>query len=215
MQRQALEAAALLLALDQRARRVLHGAARLPLRLALLGAGAYEIQVGIRASTQSAIGKIQDGARTQSARQWEATVGLAAWDLAGPPTDHARAITAADSLAVAWRKKLQKAEQSGLSGQRAIREASRALEPSVDRTAASEAMRAWNSETLRQNDTAYELGYTVEETWCALLDACPHCRDLDGTVAVRPDRLAEDPPAHPRCRCFISTYITRAPRRAA
>lgn len=213
--RQALEVAVLLLVLDQRARRVLQGAAKLPLRLALLGATAYEIQVGIRASTQSAIGKIQEGARSQSARQWEDAAGIAAWAFADSPVDHSRAITSADALAVAWRKRLQSAEQSGLKGQRALREASRALESSVDRTATTEAMRAWNSETVRQNDVAYEMGYSVEETWCAIIDACSRCRGLDGTVAVRPDRLPGDPPAHARCRCFISTYIETVRRRAA
>jgi hypothetical protein len=193
---------------ENRNRRGLHAALRLPLSLLALGGGPAHVEQGLRVAGRTAILKLRAGSQATIKDRWERDAGISGTPVkAATWTEDARATRAANALADAWARRLHDAQQEALSTDEAIRQASKAIEPNVDRTAITESAEAFNGEIVRQNSYAYGLGYEVVETWSALLDACPRCWDLDGTTAVRPDRLP-DPPLHPRCRCLIETSIS-------
>jgi hypothetical protein len=207
--------AALLLLLDQRARRGLHAALKLPLSLLLIGGNVAHVESAIRATGRQAIVQIRQGSREASRDRWQKTTGLIAIQAFDGRADELAAIHSANALADSWAHKLDVAgarvdAQGSITAESAARTASTKLGPSIDRTASTEAMHAWNDEVVRQNDHAEDRGHFVTETWNAMLDACPVCADLDQSSVTRPERFAEYPPMHPHCQCWIDTELEAA-----
>lgn len=163
----------------------------------------------------ASVAKIALGARAGSRGAWIGQTALAPVIHDMGDMDRAFAMRAADGLAVQWDRRLAAAYADDLRGPKAYRTAAKALSPSLDRTAVTETARAWNDETIRQNDYLFARGLQVEETWCALLDACPICEDRDGERVIRPNEFEHPPPAHPRCRCFLLTYVDQPEALAA
>lgn len=208
-ERHRLEAAAQLVLLERLARRGLRAALHLPLRLLLMGAGISYVESAMRARGRDAILTIRSSAEASSRRHWETIAGMMTIEWISKPFEEARATKSASALADAWRKKVQLAQDDGLSDSVAARRASKELGPSIERTAVTETVDAWNQETKRQNDHAESRGFLVTETWNAALDrrTCPRCDELHGTSVDRPERFEEYPPLHPLCRCLIDTII--------
>ena len=207
-ERAAIAIAALLITLERKAQRSLKSYLRLPLTH-LLHIGATPSQVGesMRAVGRGAILRIREGSREQSGDLWRKQTGQ---EFRRPPIaggEVSRADAAAESLARQWEQEVVDALKAGTEWPDAATEAFDAFEWRSDRTATTEVVESWNDEVVELNTLARDSGFYVEETWCSLIDACPHCADLDGTSAIRPLVLPEYPPAHPRCRCFVLSYV--------
>lgn len=94
-------------------------------------------------------------------------------------------------------------ELLGEARRRTARALSRALDPTLEVVATTEAFDAFAAERRR---AARGLGIDIIRTWSALLDrrTCPKCAELDGTEVRGEAEFPDgDPPAHPRCRCIV------------
>jgi Phage Mu protein F like protein len=162
----------------------------------------------MRATGRTAILQLRAGTQARSKGLWESWAPIdgtrapvATW------AEDARAARGASAIADAWALRFHEAAEDDLTIAQAAKRAAAAIAQNIERTAITETAQAFNSEILRQNTYAHALGYAVEETWSALLDACPRCWELDGLTVTLPDRLPDSPPLHPRCRCTIVTNI--------
>lgn len=194
-----------MLLLTRRASIAMKAAAVLATRTMLThGASPAQVAQAIQSSQATAIKSARRKAKDESRNIWQSATGLdvSAHDDA---RDIVRAAAAASALAHAWSKR-QRAlvdDDPDLSTVKSSRMALDDLSSSLERTADTESVHAWNTETSRLTDVAWSRGDIVVERWSALVDACPACWDLDGQSVVRPDRFPEDPPLHPRCRCIL------------
>lgn len=126
------------------------------------------------------------------------------------PVDAERAGAAADSLAQQYGEGVAAALGEGATDLEASAAAADDLEPAIERTASTEAVDAWNDETAVLNEGLVALpGVRIVQVWQALLDTrtCPSCSAMDGQMRRWPERFEDEPPLHPRCRCFLSTYL--------
>lgn len=218
LRRHELEAAALLLLLIRRARRLLRKAVKtLTLGVVDIGGtatGTAHLDQAIRTGGRQGIATIRAAARDGARRSWSSMTGIApATDLGlyAAGLDAIRAQGAGDSLARQLHAALVDDEDVSVAS--ALRE----LEWRLDRMATTEAVDAWSDETSRLNDLAEAAGVEIIETWSAILDShtCKACRALDGDMVTRPDRFEDLPPLHPHCRCIVLTEIRAASQRAA
>lgn len=201
-----LEAAALLLLLERRARRALRKSVRvLTNHVGRLGGDLSYLDQAVRAGARESLGAIRGAARAGARQSWTSMTDLdvpPGGDLHAAGLDALRAQSSADSLARQWRAA---AHANDLDVQVALQD----LLWRLDRTATTETVDGWNAETQRLNDLAEALGFEITETWSAILDSrtCGWCRALDGNSIVRPERFADLPPLHPSCRCLVLTDV--------
>lgn len=211
--RHEIEAAAALLLLGRHAKTRLKAALWLPLQhLPTLGARPEHISMGVRRTGQRAITAIRVDATSASAAAWARGVGLPA---DATPYSHAplaeeyAAQGPAASLGRAWDSALGKARAETTDVRQAIRAATEAIQPNIERTAITETVDAWNAEVRRRNAAMVSAGFNIRETWRATLDTrtCPRCAHLHGETRDSPDTFDSYPPLHPRCQCFIETEV--------
>jgi Phage Mu protein F like protein len=200
-----LEAAALLLLLDKRARRLLATAVRtLTLHVIDLGGGAVHVEHGLRAGARQGVATVRARARAGARTSWESFTGLDAQpeDLHAIGLDALSASRAEASLGAQFRAEVADAEGD-------VEDALAEMAWRLSRTATSETVDAYNDEILRQNAWIEAQGYVVIETWSAILDktTCRECAELDGQSVVRPAHFDDPPPLHPNCRCILTTEI--------
>lgn len=157
-----------------------------------------------------AIAAMVQGSEKAARKSWVKHSALEAASAA--PVDVNRPVTNAGRLSRAWRTKFDAVLVEKRSVHEAADEALEAIQFRVNRVAAYETLKAWNEETIRQNDIAFRRGVIVTETWEATLDmrTCPRCASMDGTSVVRPETFDEAPPLHPFCRCFLTSQYNEA-----
>lgn len=203
--REAAAIAAAILLLERRAKHGLRSA--LATAVAIHHATPVHVEAMLSVVGYAAIMRIREGARISSRSAWAKSTDLTTAQPIEPWIEAPRAQRSAGALARAWREEsiaiATKDAQARQSGTQALS----GIGWRIDRTATTEVVHAWAQEVDRQNEFAASRGFVVVETYNALLDACDRCEELDGTTATRPNRLADDPPLHPRCRCFVTTEI--------
>jgi hypothetical protein len=139
------------------------------------------------------------------------TPAQAAASAAREAGDAARAEIAGDSLGTQWR-----AAEASARGELVSRKtAERAFDARLERTARTEAARAYNDEHLEAvREVARrdpELGARLMREWSAMADACPRCSPHDGErVGIDEDFEGGDRPGdmHPHCQCV--EYVVAA-----
>jgi preprotein translocase subunit SecD len=207
--RRMAEWAALLLILENRSKRAMSAAMRLPLALPAIGGTRAHVEMAMRTAGRKAITAVRSHARDVARTHWVKTSGVSVQtDVSVKSADEARAATSSDSLARQWSEKRNAALIDGKSEAEASQAASDAIESAVERTAVTEAADALNAEIARANADARARGYKVTETWNAILDSrtCEECFYRDGQQRVAPD-FFDPPPVHARCRCVLVTEI--------
>lgn len=151
------------------------------------------------------VGTIRAAARTASGEQYGAATSTAALPPgeAAAALDAERAAAAAGGLGESWRGSYDVARAAGATAEVAHEGAAVDLATTyANRTAATEAAHAYNTETMRLAALAADAGAPVVITWSSVLDqrTCERCADMDGNVLAPDD---EPPPLHPNCLCTL------------
>jgi hypothetical protein len=168
------------------------------------------VQHAIGAVARQGILAARAAARAAAADYWSKVNGLAPALRSGESYEEAaRAAGIADRLARRWDVYRQAAVVDGASSDKAQRLASDAIVGSIDRIATTDTYDAFAGETSRLDDMAALGGYRVIEVWNATLDkrTCAACAERDGDSVERPERFHPEPPMHPLCRCYLSSYV--------
>jgi hypothetical protein len=144
--------------------------------------------------------------------------------------DRTMSESAALSLAAQWRasalSRVSQAIAQEKSVSRALETTRKALSTSLDRTSITEATRAYEDIRRRELVDLIETDKRVSkwvddnaivERWCAMVDACSDCEDLDGEEC----EIGGDfpggarPPLHCHCQCNTSIVMAATMKREA
>lgn len=169
------------------------------------GATPAHVEAAITTVAEPTVATLRRAARSAAAEQHGAQLQLVPAEAteAEAAADAKRAEAAAEGLATSWRGSYERAREAGAEVADAHEQATVDLVTTyAERTGATEAAHAYNSETMRLAREAIDAGASITLAWTSVLDkgTCDECASLHGTELAPTD---DPPPLHPHCLCTM------------